>query len=225
MMRVLVCDIGGTNVKLKVSDNEESRKFSSGSAMTAQQFVEGVRANTLGWEYDVITLGYPGPVVDSKILMEPVNLGSGWLGFDFAAQLHKPVKILNDAAMQALGSFQGGRMLFLGLGTGLGTTLVLNGFIVPMEGGHLPYRKGKSFEDYVGDAGLKRLGKRKWTRYVFDVVARLKAAFIVDYVVLGGGNVKKLDTLPPDCRQGANENAFLGGVRLWTDTHKTETTP
>lgn len=214
MMRILVCDVGGTNVKLKVSDNEEDRKFPSGGAMTGQQFVDGVRANTVGWEYDAVTIGYPGPVVESKILKEPVNLGPGWVGFDFA-QFGKPYKIINDAAMQALGSYQGGRMLFLGLGTGLGTTLILNGVIVPLEGGHLPYRKGRSFEDYVGSAGFKRLGKRKWMRYVFDVVARLKAAFIVDYVVLGGGNVKKLDTLPPDCRPGSNENAFLGGVRLW----------
>lgn len=217
MMRVLVCDVGGTNVKIKVSDNEESRKFTSGGALTAQQFVDGVRTNTVGWEYDAVTIGYPGPVLDSKILKEPVNLGPGWLGFDFV-QLGKPVRIINDAAMQALGSYQGGRMLFLGLGTGLGTTMILNNFIVPMEMGHMPYRKGRSFEDYVGVAGLERLGKRKWTRYVFDVVARLKAALVVEYVVLGGGNVKKLDTLPPDCRPGSNENAFLGGVRLWSDS-------
>lgn len=221
-MRVLVCDVGGTNVKLKVSDNEEIRKFPSGGAMTSQQFVDGVRHNTVGWEYDAVTIGYPGPVIDNEILQEPVNLGPGWYGFDFG-QLHKPYRIINDAAMQALGSYQGGRMLFLGLGTGLGSTMILNGTVVPMELGHLPYRKGRSFEDYVGNAGLHRLGKRKWTRYVFDVVARLKAALVVEYVVLGGGNVKKLDTLPPFSRAGSNDNAFLGGVRLWSDATQPST--
>jgi predicted NBD/HSP70 family sugar kinase len=215
-MRVLVCDVGGTNVKLKVSDHHEERKVPSGTHLTAQHFVEVVTANTQDWQYDAITIGYPGPVVDSKILKDPVNLGPGWLDFDFGV-LGKPFKIINDAAMQAVGSYQGGRMLFLGLGTGLGTTLILNGTIVPLEGGHLPYRKGRSFEDYIGAAGLTRMGKHKWVRHVHAVVAILKAAFIVDYVVLGGGNVKKMDTLPPDCRQGANENAFLGGVRLWHD--------
>jgi polyphosphate glucokinase len=221
-MRVLVCDVGGTNLKLKVSDAAEERKIPSGIGMTAQQFVEAVLHNTVGWEYDAITIGYPGPVVDNRILKEPVNLGPGWLGFDFGV-LGKPHKIINDAAMQAVGSYEGGRMLFLGLGTGLGTTLILNNTIVPLEGGHLPYRKGRSFEEYVGVAGLSRMGKQKWIRHVHSVVAILKAAFIVDYVVLGGGNVKKLDTLPPDCRAGANENAFHGGVRLWHDLNQQAT--
>jgi polyphosphate glucokinase len=218
-MRVLVCDIGGTNIKLKVNDAPAEAKIPSGAALTPLHFVEAVRQHTQGWEYDVVTIGYPGPVVDSKILKDPVNLGPGWLGFDFGV-LGKPFKIINDAAMQAAGSYHGGRMLFLGLGTGLGTTMILNGTIVPMELGHLPYRKGRSFEDYVGVAGLSRMGKHKWIRHVFNVVAILKAALVVEYVVLGGGNVKKLDELPPDCRAGSNENAFHGGVRLWTEfTH------
>jgi polyphosphate glucokinase len=177
--------------------------------------IDLVRAATADWSYDRITIGYPGPVVDGVIQEEPVNLGVGWLGFNFSAALGHPVKILNDAAMQALGSYDGGRMLFLGLGTGLGTTLIYNQFLLPMELGHLPYKKGQTFEDYVGQAGLKRLGRRKWQHAVFDVVARLRAAFMADYVVLGGGNVKKLDELPPACRMGDNSNAFLGGLRLW----------
>jgi polyphosphate glucokinase len=153
-----------------------------------------------------------------SILLEPVNLGRGWVGFDFCAAFGKPVKLINDAAMQALGSYDGGRMLFLGLGTGLGTTLIIDGIVAPMEIGHLPYKKGRSFEDYVGTAGMKRMGKKKWRNIVADVVGRLRHAFIADYVVLGGGNTKKLGVLPPDCRAGDNLRAFVGGARLWKDT-------
>jgi polyphosphate glucokinase len=214
-MKILVIDVGGTNIKLKVSGRTEVRKVSSGPAVTAQEMVEDILRETADWEFDAVTIGYPGPVHNGQIVKEPVNLGKGWVGFDFARGLGKPVKIINDAAMQALGSYQGGRMLFLGLGTGLGTTMILDGVIAPMELGHLPYKKGRTFEDYLGVMGMKRLGRRKWHETVFDVVDRLKAALLPDYVVLGGGNSKKLDDLPPNCRLGDNENAFLGGVRLW----------
>ena len=216
-MNILVIDVGGTNVKLKVTNGEEVRKVPSGLGLTPAQMVEGVRQATDGWKYDAVSIGYPGPVVRDQILEEPVNLGRGWVGFDFAAALGKPTKVINDAAMQALGSYQGGRMLFLGLGTGLGNTLIIDGTVAPMELGHLPYKKGKTFEDYVGNAGLKRRGRRKWQASVADVVARLRHALIVDYVVLGGGNVKKLDELPPGCRAGDNSNAFVGGARLWQE--------
>lgn len=214
-MAILVIDVGGTHLKLRLEGRDEVRKFPSGPELTPQETIAKVRTATEDWPFDRATIGYPGPVVDGAIQKEPVNLGEGWLGFDFASALKCPVKIINDAAMQALGSYDGGRMLFLGLGTGLGTTLVFNHFLVPMELGHLPYKKGKSFEDYVGHAGMKRLGRRKWQDAVFDVVARLHAAFLVDYVVLGGGNVKKMEELPPFCRMGDNRNAFLGGLRLW----------
>ncbi len=214
-MKILVIDVGGTHVKLKVQGSDEVRKCPSGPDLTPAQMVEMVQKATADWSYDAVSIGYPGPVADNRIRLEPVNLGAGWLGFDFAAAFGKPVKVINDAAMQALGSFEGGRMLFLGLGTGLGSTLVLDGVVAPMELGHLPYKKGRTFEEYVGQAGLKRMGRRKWQGVVFDVVARLKNALLPDYVVLGGGNVKKLDQLPPDCRPGDNSHAFIGGVRLW----------
>jgi polyphosphate glucokinase len=214
-MSILVIDVGGNNAKLKLSDNDEVRKFPSGPELTPTALVEGVREATKDWDYDRISIGYPGPVGNDKVLLEPVNLGRGWVGFDFAAAFGKPVRLINDAAMQALGSYDGGRMLFLGLGTGLGTTLIIDGVVAPMEIGHLPYKKCRTFEDYVGNAGLKRLGKKKWRVAVADVVARLRHAFIADYVVLGGGNVKKLDELPPDCRAGDNSRAFIGGARLW----------
>jgi polyphosphate glucokinase len=214
-MNILVIDIGGTKVKLKVSYNDEVRRIPTGPFFTPQELVEVVKQNAADWNYDAISMGFPAPVIGGKITKEPVNLGTGWVNFDFAAALGKPVKIVNDAAMQALGSYEGGRMLFLGLGTGLGSTLIIDGTIVAMELGHLPYKKGKSFEDYVGEAGLKRLGRKKWHLHVVDVVARLKAALVAEYVVLGGGNVKKLDEMPPGCRPGDNANAFKGGVRLW----------
>jgi polyphosphate glucokinase len=213
-MKVLVIDVGGSHVKVRVSGDDEVRKIPSGPTMTARQMVADVKKATRGWKYDAVSIGYPGPVVGNKIVKEPVNLGPEWVDFDFDA-LGKPYKIINDAAMQALGSYEGGRMLFLGLGTGLGTTFLIDGVVVPLELGHLPYKKDKSFEDYVGTAGMKHLGRKKWQAAVFDVVARLKAAFVADYVVLGGGNVKKLTELPPGGRAGDNNNAFVGGERLW----------
>ena len=214
-MTILVIDVGGTHIKLRVQGKDEVRKCPSGPTLTPLDMIDEVKEATTDWSYDHITIGYPGPVVDGVIQKEPVNLGEGWLGFNFGAALGLPVKLINDAAMQALGSYDGGRMLFLGLGTGLGSALVYNHFLLPMELGHLPYKKGQSFEEYVGQAGLKRLGRRKWKNAVFDVVPRLRNAFMADYVVLGGGNVKKLDELPPACRMGDNSNAFLGGIRLW----------
>jgi polyphosphate glucokinase len=214
-MKILVIDVGGTHVKLKVQGHNEVRKCPSGPELTPAAMVALVRTATADWDYGAVSIGYPGPVVNGVIKAEPVNLGTGWVDFDFAAALGKPVKVINDAAMQALGSYEGGRMLFLGLGTGLGSTLILEGVLAPMELGHLPYKKGRTFEEYVGQAGLKRLGRRKWQAVVFDVVARLRHALLPDYIVLGGGNVKKLDQLPPDCRPGDNSHAFQGGVRLW----------
>jgi polyphosphate glucokinase len=214
---ILVIDVGGTNVKLKLSGQDEIRKFPSGPEMTPTAMVEGIHKAAADWKWDRVSIGYPGPVVKNKILLEPVNLGRGWVGFDFAAALKSPVHVINDAAMQALGSYDGGRMLFLGLGTGLGTTLIIDGLVAPLEIGHLPYKKGKTFEQWVGNAGRERIGKKKWRLVVADVVARLRHAFIADYVVLGGGNVKKLDELPPDCRAGDNTRAFIGGVRLWEE--------
>ncbi len=216
-MRILVIDVGGTSVKVRLQGEPEVRKFPSGPELVPAQMVEGVKNVTADWQYDAISIGYPGPVVHGKILLEPVNLGRGWVDYDFRAAFGKPLKLINDAAMQALGSYEGGRMLFLGLGTGLGSALILDNAIAPMELGHLPYKKGRTFEEYVGTAGLERRGKRKWQLAVADVVSRLKDALIADYVVLGGGNVKKLDELPPGSRLGANTNAFVGGERLWTD--------
>src|SRR5262249_10089474 len=196
------------NLKVKCSDCDEARRFPSGKELSARQMVDGVLELTKDWSYDVLTVGYPGPIVKGQIATEPANLGKGWAGFNFEEAFGKPTRLINDAAMQALGSYEGGRMLFLGLGTGLGNTLIIDGVIAPMELGHLPYKKKRTFEDYVGIRGLERLGKKKWQKAVYDVVSRLKAALIVDYVVLGGGNVKKLTTLPQGCRVGDNENAF-----------------
>lgn len=217
-MKVLVIDVGGTHVKVKVQDGDEVRKCLSGPDLTPPAMVEAVRQATTGWDFDSITIGYPGPVLHGQILIEPVNLGKGWVGFNFEAAFRHPVKIINDAAMQALGSYDGGRMLFLGLGTGLGSTLIYDYVLAPMELGHLPYKKGRTFEEYVGNAGLKRLGRKKWQNAVFDVVNRLKNALLAEYIVLGGGNVKKLAELPPGCRAGDNSNAFIGGVRLWEES-------
>ena len=216
-MKILVIDVGGTNVKLKVQGNNEVRKVPSGPELTPVDMVGLVKTAAADWDYDAVSIGYPGPVVDGKIMVEPVNLGPGWVGFDFARGLGKPVRVINDAAMQALGSYEGGRMLFLGLGTGLGTAMIVNKVVVPLELAHLPYKKGRSFEDYVGIRGLNRMGKKKWHRAVEDVVARLKAALIADYVVIGGGNSKKLNHLPEGARLGENSNAFVGGYRLWED--------
>jgi polyphosphate glucokinase len=213
-MKVLVVDVGGTHVKILASGHKEPRKFPSGPTLTPKQMVAGVKSLAGDWKYDVITIGYPGPVLRGRPVAEPCNLGRGWVGFDFHAAFKRPVKVVNDAAMQALGSYKRGKMLFLGLGTGLGSTMIVDGIVEPMELGHLPYKKG-TYEDYVGQRGLEKHGKRKWRRRVIDVVARLKAALEPNNVVVGGGNVKKLKELPPGCRPGANGNAFLGGFRLW----------
>jgi predicted NBD/HSP70 family sugar kinase len=218
-MKVLVIDVGGTNVKLKAHGPDEPRKFPSGPTLGPAALLDRLAAATTGWHFDHVTIGVPAPVMRGRIRQEPVNLGRGWVGFDFQEALGRPVKIVNDAAMQALGSYEGGRMLFLGLGTGLGTALVVEGVVAPMELGHLPYKKGRTFEEYVGQGGLTRLGRNKWQAAVFDVVARLRNAFMVDYVVLGGGNIKKLDETPPGCQVGDNRNAFLGGLRVWEDTN------
>jgi polyphosphate glucokinase len=215
-VNVLVIDIGGTRVKLLATRQDEPRQFVSGPTLTPRRMVAGVKKLALGWKYDVISMGYPGVVLHGRPIMEPHNLGKGWVHFDYGAALGRPVKIINDAAMQALGSYKGGKMLFLGLGTGLGSALIADGVVEPMELGHLPYRKG-TYEDYVGQRGLEKRGKKQWRRHVADVVASLTAALEPDDVVLGGGNVKRLKELPAGCRAGNNANAFLGGVRLWEE--------
>jgi len=215
-VNVLVIDIGGSNVKMLTTGQTEPRKFPSGPTLTPRLMVAGVKKTTADWKYEVISIGYPGPVLRGRPVVEPYNLGKGWVGFDYAKAFGCMVRIINDAAMQALGSYRGGRMLFLGLGTGLGTTLIVDGIVEPMELGHLPYKKG-TYEDYLGVQGLEKRGKARWRREVAEVVARLVAALEPDEVVLGGGNVKRLKKLPPLCREGANANAFLGGFRLWED--------
>jgi polyphosphate glucokinase len=214
MTSVLVIDVGGSHVKALVTGEAEPRRAESGPSFSASQMVEAVRALVAGWSWDVVTVGVPAPVHGGRIVHDPVNLGGGWVGFDFEAAFGKPTRIVNDAAMQALGSYDGGKMLFLGLGTGLGSALITEGLVQPMELGHLPYRK-RTFEDYVGEAALKRYGKKRWRKNVADVVETLRAAMEPDYVVLGGGNADKVDELPPNTRRGDNENAFLGGFRLW----------
>jgi polyphosphate glucokinase len=216
-MNVLVVDVGGTHVKVLATGQKEMREFPSGPALTAEQMVAGVKKLAGDWKYDAVSIGYPGPVMRDRPLAEPHNLGRGWMGCDFSAAFKRPVKVVNDAAMQALGSYKGGKMLFLGLGTGLGSAMIVDGIVEPMELGHLPYKK-RTFEDYVGLRGYERLGKKKWRKAVADVVSRLVAALEPEDVVLGGGNVKKLKKLPPGCRVGANANAFLGGFRLWQKT-------
>jgi len=213
-MQVLVVDVGGNHVKFLVTGQDTPREFDSGPSMTAEEMVSRVRKASEDWKYEGISIGYPGVVLHGKPVLEPHNLGPGWVGFDFRAAFGCPVKLINDAAMQALGSYQGGKMLFLGLGTGLGSAMIVDGIVEPMELGHLPYKKA-TFEAYVGLRGLKRVGIRKWRHYVEDVVARLIAALEPDDVVLGGGNVHKLSGLPPGCRAGENANAFRGGFRLW----------
>jgi polyphosphate glucokinase len=218
-MKILVIDVGGTNIKVIATGRRTRVKFTSGPKMTARQMVAGVCAATAGWQYDAISIGCPGPVVQDRITAEPVNLGGGWVGFDFAKAFGHPVKIINDAAMQALGSYEGGQMLFLGLGTGLGSALVSHhGSVIPLELAHLPYKNGLTYEDYIGEAGLKHLGKRKWRKHVEIIAAKLKFAMQADYVVLGGGNARLIEKLPPDTRLGDNSNAFRGGFRLWKKT-------
>jgi len=218
--KILVIDVGGTHVKVRVTGQREERKIDSGPTMTAARMVRDVKNLVEDWTYDVISIGYPGTVVHGRPVHEPHNLGGGWVSFNFAKALGRPVKMINDAAMQALGSYKGGSMLFLGLGTGLGSAMIIDGILEPMELAHLPYKKGKTYEDYVGDRAMKRLGKKKWRRYVADVVKRLKAALEADYVVLGGGNSKNLKTLPPGAELGDNRNAFTGGMRLWKEETK-----
>jgi predicted NBD/HSP70 family sugar kinase len=215
VLKVLVVDIGGSHIKVRASGQRQLIKILSGPKMTARGMVRAVKEAVSGWTYDVVSIGYPGVVLGGKVVSEPRNLGGGWVGFNFARAFGCPVKVVNDAAMQALGSYKGGRMLFLGLGTGLGAALIVDGVLEPTELAHLQYRKGRTYEDYLGRLGLKRLGKKKWRRHVNDVVTMFKAALEVDDVVVGGGNAKLLKTLPRGVRRGSNANAFVGGVSLW----------
>ncbi|MCC7325884.1 MAG: ROK family protein [Burkholderiales bacterium] len=218
-MKVLVIDVGGSHVKIMATGHRVERRMDSGPATSAEQMVAGVLALARGWEFDVVSIGYPGPVARNRPVAEPHNLGPGWVDFDYEAAFGCPVRMVNDAAMQALGGYRGGKMLFLGFGTGLGTTLIVDGVLVPMELAHLPYKKA-TFEDYVGAEAIERDGKRKWRKHVADVIARLAAAFDPDDIVLGGGNAVNIEELPPRCRVGANTNAFPGGFRLWADVKK-----
>ena len=217
--RILVVDVGGSHVKARLSSDGEERRFASGAELTARQMVDGVKEITRDWSFDRVSVGIPAPIRGGALVADPFNLGSGWVGFDFERAFGVATKVVNDAAMQALGSYEGGKMLFLGLGTGLGSTLVVDGVVVPMELGHLPYRKA-TFEDYVGRRGRERLGKKRWQNAVLETVASLTAALEPDYVVLGGGDARKLAGLPPNARLGGNDNAFLGGFRLWDDAIK-----
>lgn len=214
-MNILAIDVGGTHVKVLATGRRKALEIPSGPKMTAREMVRQVREGTTGWRYSVVSIGYPGPVLHGKPVSEPANLGGGWVGFDFAKAFGCRVRLINDAAMQALGSYKGGRMLFLGLGTGLGSALIIDGKLEPMELAHLPYKTGQTYEDRVGKAALKRFGKKKWRRNVDDVVVRLQAALEPDDVVIGGGNAKLLKALPNGARLGANSNAFVGGYRLW----------
>lgn len=213
--KVLVVDVGGTHVKLLATGYRTPIKISSGPEMTPRKMVAAVRKATAQWKYSTVSIGYPGPVLNGKPVAEPCNLGRGWVGFDFRKAFGRPVKLVNDAAMQAMGSYEGRRMLFLGLGTGLGSALITDGVLEPMELAHLPYKNGRTYEEYVGLRGLKRFGKKKWRRNVADVITRLKTALQADYVVIGGGNAKFLKDLPTGARLGNNTNAFRGGFRLW----------
>jgi len=213
--RILVIDIGGTHIKFRIDGRGRIFKFPSGPELGPARMAAKVLKRTQGLAYDAVSIGYPGLVFHGRIAAEPHHLGKGWVGFDFAAAFGKPVRIVNDAAMQAIGSYRGGRMLFLGLGTGLGATLIIDGVVEPTEIGHMPYRKGRTFEDYLGERGRRRLGTRKWRRAVADVVAHLEGALEADYVVLGGGNAARLKKLPRGARRGDNRNAFIGGLRIW----------
>ena len=213
--KILVLDVGGTNIKIQATGQKQPLKIPSGPFMTAKKMIREVKAATRNWKYDRVSIGYPGPVTAGHPMREPANLGGGWVGFNYRKAFGCPVRIVNDASMQALGSYHGKRMLFLGLGTGLGSAMIVDGVLEPMELAHLPYKHGKTYEDYLGVRGLKRLGKKKWRKEVFKVTKKLITALEADYVVLGGGNVKKLKKLPPGARMGNNENAILGGFRLW----------
>jgi len=214
-MTVLVIDVGGTNLKVSVGGSGDVIKIPSGPDMTAARMAEQVQTALAGRSYDLVSIGYPGPVVNGRPASEPHNLGAGWMRFDYAKAFGKPVRVVNDAAMQALGSYQGGRMLYLGLGTGLGSAFVGDGVLEPLELAHLPYRKNRTYEDYLGLRGLQRMGRKKWQRHVEKVVELLKHGLQADYVMLGGGQTKELSSLPPDVRLGTNAHAILGGIRLW----------
>ena len=221
-MNILAIDVGGTHVKILANGEKEKREIKSGPTMTARQMVSSVEKLASDWKYDVVSIGYPGPVVDHRPKAEPHNLGSGSMGFDFAAAFKRPAKVINDAAMQALGGYQGGRMLFLGLGTGLGSAMIVDGIVQPMELAHLPYKK-RTYEDYVGLRGLEEFGKKAWRKHVKEVVECLVAALQPDDVVLGGGNAKKLKEMPPLCRPGGNADAFKGGFRMWRSSRSGNT--
>ncbi len=211
---VLAVDVGGSHVKLLVSSETERRRFRSGPKLTAAEMVAGVLEQAGTWNYDVVSVGIPAQVRGGLVVHDPVNLGTGWVGFDYKAAFGKPTKVINDAAMQAIGAYDGGRMLFLGLGTGLGSAMIVDGLLEPMELGHLPFRKA-TYEDYVGKRGLKRLGPRRWRKRVLETIEELSAALEPDYVVLGGGNARELGRLPANVRLGGNEDAFSGGFELW----------
>jgi polyphosphate glucokinase len=214
-LRVLAIDVGGSHVKVRVSNRRDERQFVSGPNLTAQRMVASVHKLTGDWKYEAVSIGYPGIVVHGKILTEPHNLGGGWVGFDFRAAFGRPTRMINDAAMQAIGSYEGGRMLFLGLGTGLGSAMIVDGAVEPMELAHMPFKKDKTFEDFAGEHGRHRMGPKKWRHVVNEIVEQLRAALEADYVILGGGNARKLKQLPQGARLGNNDFAFLGGFRLW----------
>jgi predicted NBD/HSP70 family sugar kinase len=215
--RVLAVDVGGSHVKVRVSGRPDERQFESGPMLTAERMVDGVHELVGDWKYDLVSVGYPGVVLHGKIAVEPRNLARGWVGFDFRAAFGRPTRVINDAAMQAIGSYEGGSMLFLGLGTGLGTAMIVDGVVAPMELAHLNFKKGRTYEDYAGEAGRRRLGPKKWSRNVAKIVEQLRTALEADYVVLGGGNARKLKMLPKGARLGNNDFAFTGGFRMWRE--------
>jgi polyphosphate glucokinase len=214
-MKILVIDIGGTHIKVASTDNLVPIKIVSGPNMDAAQMTQQVLAATAAWDYEAISIGYPGPVAHDRPLAEPHNLAPGWIDFPYKKKFGKPIRFINDAAMQALGGYRGRKMLFLGIGTGLGSAFIFNGLVVPLELAHLPYKKGLTYEEYAGLAGLERRGKKRWRKSVLDIVERLRAAFVADYVLLGGGNAKLMKNLPRGVILGANENAVQGGFKLW----------
>ena len=222
-MNILVVDVGGSHIKALATSQAAPRRMKSGPGMNAPAMVEGVKKMTSDWEYDVISLGYPGQVVHNRPAHEPANLGRGWTGFDYAGAFGRPTRVINDAAMQALGSYQGGRMLFVGVGTGLGSAMIVDGQLEPMELGHLPYKKKMTYEDFIGERGLLRLGRKLWREEVLSIIAAFRTALEPEYIVLGGGNAKLMKNLPPDVQLGSNQNAFVGGFRLWEDTTSTPT--
>jgi predicted NBD/HSP70 family sugar kinase len=212
---VLVVDVGGSNIKLMLSGGADRIKFTSGPSFTPRQLMAGIRKYAADWQYDAVSLGVPIPVVNDRLVREPNNLGRGWMKFDFAEAFAKPCKIINDAAMQALGSYEGGRMLFIGLGTGLGSAMILDNVVIPLELGELSYSPQRTFENMLGRDGRKRLGQRKWEEALEHIIVILRNAFVTDYIVIGGGNAKRVENLPKNARLGDNRNAFIGGLRLW----------